>query len=80
MVVGVVCRASRVLVVVVMMMVVEVVWLRHHRGAKSERKQRKQRSVFHDRSPSTQHDSAMTMPHAISRAAKINFFPQMNRK
>ena len=73
---------------VMMAMVLNVVWLCHHRAGKSEhkseheseRKQRKQRSVFHDRHPSAQHDSATTMPHAISRAAKINFFPQMNRK
>jgi len=63
-----------------MMVVAKVMWLRGHRAGKSERKQRKQRSVFHDRSPSTQHYSTMTMPYAVSRAAKINFFPQMNRK
>jgi hypothetical protein len=70
--------------VVMIAMVPGVVWLCHHRAGKSEdeseRQQRKQRSVFHDRHPSTQHDSATTMPHAMSRAAKINFFPQMNRK
>jgi len=71
--------ASR-LVVVMMMEVLMGVRLRHHGAAKSERKQRKQRSVFHDRhSPDTTY-SVMTMPHAISRAAKINFFPQMNRR
>jgi hypothetical protein len=67
---------------VVMAMVLGVMWLCHHRTGKSkhksehesERKQRKQRSVFHDRHPSTQHDRTTTMPHAIARAAKNKFF------
>lgn len=88
MVVGVMRRARMTVGVVRganrgMVMMVEVMMemrLRHHRGGESERKQHQQRSVFHDRSPSTQHYSSMTMPHAISRAAKINFFPQMNRE
>jgi len=67
-------------VVVVMVEVMMGVWLCHHRAGKSERKQRKQRSVFHDRhSPDTTY-GAITMPHSISRAAKIKFFPQMNRR
>ena len=67
-------------VVVVMVEVMMGVWLCHHRTGKGERKQRKQRSVFHDRhSPDTTY-GAITMPHSISRAAKIKFFPQMNRR